>query len=156
MGVYLKVTIRDHGTKGFYTQEITSLQKISENDTKNLAKECEKVIQETILRKSEMPTGKLASSIIAEEITNGWGVGDIAYLDATVKYWNHVDKGSEGIGANWSHYLPKGFWINGRWVESPNGFSGIKPMTPIPAMNYIASTLAQMEVLTPLILSRKI
>ena len=67
-----------------------------------------------------------------------------------------MDKGSEGIGANWDHFLPKGFWLNGRWVvDQSEGFSGIKPQTPIKALNYISETLAQMEVLIPTILNKK-
>jgi len=148
------VKITDIG-KDFALVQTKELQVESRLDMKRLAKACEKIIQSTIMEKSKMPTGHLASLMIAEPIVNGWGVGDIKTLDSKAKYWNHIDKGSEGIGANWSHFLPKGFWANGRWVESESGYAGIKPMTPIPPMNYIATTLSQMEVLTPRILNRK-
>ena len=109
----------------------------------------------TIMSKSQMPTGKLASRMVAEKIPYGWGVGDIATLDSEVPYWNHIDKGSEGIGANWQHYLPKGLWVNGRWVESNDGFYGIQPQSPIPAMNYISETIVKMQIIEKIILNRK-
>ena len=156
MSIRVKVLVRDKKGTNFRTQEILRVKVMAELDTERLARECEVIIRETIMTKSEMPTGKLASNWTTGKIANGWGVGDIAQLDENVPYWNHIDKGSEGIGANWEHYLPKGFWVNGRWVESPNGFSGIKAKTPIQAMNYIAITLAQMEVRTSFVLKRTI
>jgi hypothetical protein len=68
---------------------------------------------------------------------------------------HNCNYGSEAIGANWQHFLPKGYWVNGRWVVSENGFSGITPKTPIPAKNYIEKTLAQMQILTPAILKER-
>ena len=67
---------------------------------------------------------------------------------------HNCDKGSEGIGANWQHFLPKGFWINGRWVESPNGYAGIQPQSPIQAVNYIAQTIAEMDTRIRQLLSK--
>lgn len=147
----VKVTITGFG-KNFALVTEKEIQVMLDADIARIAKECEKIIQETIMTKSEMPTGKLASHWKAEEIQGGWGIGDVQELDDNVPYWNHIDKGSEGIGANWEHYLPRGFWSNGRWVESSNGFLGIKPKTPIPAMNYIASSLAKLDILIPSIL----
>jgi len=151
----LKVNIRDKVGKDFRTQEIRRLKAMSKKDTKNLALACEKTIQETIMRKTEMPTGKLASFMKAEPIVNGWGVGDIATLDKQVPYWNHIDKGSQGIGANWQHFLPKGYWDgNFRWVEDDSGYSGIMPQRPILAINYIAETLQLMQIQEKQILNR--
>ena len=148
----IKIIIRDKVGKTFEVKEIKRLEIVSQLDVKHLAETAEGIIRDTIMSKSKNPTGNLASHMIAEKITNGWGVGDIDTLDKEVPYWNHIDKGSEGIGANWEHFLPKGFWSNGRWVESDTGFAGIKPKTPIPAMNYIAISLQRMEVLIPKIL----
>ena len=71
------------------------------------------------------------------------------------RYCYFIDKGSEGIGANWQHYLPKGLWVNGRWVESNDGFYGIQPQSPIPAMNYISETIVKMQIIEKIILNRK-
>ena len=150
----LRVVIRDKVGGDFTHREVRRIKIMSELDTQRLAKECEKIIQATIMSKSKMPTGRLASKMIAEPIPNGWGVGDVATLDKETPWWNHIDKGSEGIGANWQHYLPKGLWVNGRWVESNDGFYGIQPQNPIPAMNYISSTIQQMLVIEKTILNR--
>jgi len=155
MAISVRVSIRDKTGKDFRTTEIARISSMSKLDTERLARACEKVIQQTIMTKSAHPTGHLASKFLAGSIPNGWGVGDIATLDTEVPYWNHVDKGSEGIGANWNHFLPKGFWFNGQWVvDGEEGFSGIKPKTPIQALNYISETLAQMQSLTPIILKQ--
>jgi len=154
MTIQVKVTVRDKVGKDFRTVEKMRIQQMMEKDTRLLAEVTEQVIQETIMRKTEMPTGKLASNFLAEPIVGGWGVGDIAQLDSNVPYWNHIDKGSKGIGANWQHFLPKGFWFQGRWVSDPTGYSGIKPNTPIEAVNYIASTLAEMEIRIPSLLKK--
>jgi hypothetical protein len=151
----LKVVMRDKVGKNFTHTELRRIKRMTELDTERLARECEKIIKDTIMSKSQMPTGKLASKMLAEKIPNGWGVGDIARLDAETPYWNHIDKGSEGIGANWQHYLPRGFWQNGRWVESDTGYYGIQPQSPIPAMHYIANTLLRMQVVEKIILNRK-
>ena len=154
MAIRVTVAIRDAVGKDFRTAELKRVIQGSKLDVEKIARECEKTIQETIMNKTRLPTGKLASFMKAEPITDGWGVGDIATLDANVPYWNHIDKGSEGIGANWQHFLPRGYWSNGRWIEDPNGSLGIKPKTPIPAINYIADTLAQMGTKIPSILMR--
>jgi len=150
--VRIKIVVRDKVGKDFEIQEIKRLELAMDIDLERIAKECEKIIQETIMTTSENPTGHLASLMLADKIENGWGVGDIELLDNDAPYWNHIDKGSEGIGANWSHFLPKGFWSDGRWVESDTGFAGVKPNTPITAKNYIALTLQQMESIIPKIL----
>jgi hypothetical protein len=144
--------MRDKVGKDFRTEEIKFIQTVSDIDIEKIARECERIIKETIQRKAKNPTGNLASGFYAEKIKDGWGVGDIAQLDSNLPYWNHIDKGSLGIGANWDHYLPKGFWANGRWIVNANGYAGIKPKTPIPAMNYIAETIQQLEIAIPTIL----
>jgi hypothetical protein len=141
----IRVALRDTKGTRFLEREIKRVTQVSELDLEKIAKSCESIIKNTIMSKARKPTGRLASGFYAHKITNGWAIGDIAELDSTIPYWNHIDKGSLGIGANWNHYLPKGFWIDGRWVESDTGFAGIQPKTPIPAMNYIAETIHKMD-----------
>ena len=150
----ISVNIRDKVGKNFETVEYKRIKLIEELDLERIAKECEVVIRNTIMEKSDSPTGHLASCFRAEKIIDGWGIGDINYLDNNAPYWNHQDKGSEGIGANWNHFLPKGYWQNGRWVKDSAGYSGVKPKTPIPAMNYISETLQKMEMIIPKLLRK--
>ncbi len=151
----ITVAIRDKVGKDFAVVEVKRIKEMSSLDVAKIAKKCEEIIRNTIMTKTKMPTGKLASNFVASPIIGGWGVGDIDDLDNNVPYWNHVDKGSQGIGANWDHFLPKGFWSNGRWVANSAGYSGIKPKTPIEAVNYVASTIAQMEIIIPIMLKGK-
>ena len=143
------VSIRDKVGGDFRIQEIKRVEKVSELDVERIARECEKIIGDSIVRKSKHPTGYLASFFYAHPFNDGanhgWAVGDIAELDKEAKYWNHLDKGSEGIGANWSHWLPKGRWVDGRWVEDEAGYFA-KPKTPIKAWNYISESLSLTEI----------
>ena len=136
----IRVAIRDKVGKDFIIKEINRIGSMSEVDLERVAKRCESIIKETIMSKASNPTGKLASGFYAHKIINGWAIGDIDELDSTIPYWNH--------------FLPKGMWVDGRWVESDKGFSHIKPKTPIPAMNYIATALIQMELEIKNILKR--
>lgn len=156
MALTIRVAIRDQVGKDFKVTEKVSIENLKENDLERVARECEKIIKNIIMTQTDKPTGHLASFFVAEPIMNGWGIGDIATLDHQAPYWNHIDKGSQGIGADWEHFLPKGYWLDGRWIEDENGESGIKPKTPIKAINYIDQTLAQMELTIPNILNRVI
>jgi len=150
----IRVAIREKTGKSFRVEERRRVEEASELDCERLARECEKIIGETITAKAKKSTGYLASFFYAEKIPYGWGVGRIEELDSKAKYWAHQNWGSEGIGANWAHTLPKGHWVNGRWVEDKSGYFAV-PKTPIPAMNYIESTLATMDAIIPQILSEK-
>jgi hypothetical protein len=150
----IRVIIKD---KNFKENEIKRITAMSEKDTEALAKRCETIMRYTIENVSEGGTGKLANSEgwTAEPIMGGWGVGEIDFLNNDVPWWRHQNYGSEAIGANWQHFLPKGYWANGRWVVSDGGFSGIQPKSPIPAKNYIEKTLFQMELEIPKILKER-
>jgi len=148
----IKVTIRDKKGTNFVKSEIRRVTIMKDLDLERIAKECEKIIGDTIQNKAKDSKGLLASYLYAHKVNNNsWAVGDIPELDREVKHWNHIDKGSEAIGADWNHYLPKGRWVNGRWVIDSSGYNA-KPKTPISAMNYISDTVAQMEMIIPQIL----
>jgi len=152
----ISIAIRDKVGKNFAREEIRFVHNLSRSDLQRIAKETEAIIKEKIMTLTKMPTGRLASYFYAEDLSSGntvaWGIGNITELDEVVPYWNHINVGSEGIGANWSHYLPKGFWSNGRWVESASGYAGIKPQTPIQGINYVAKTIAEMTSRIPQLL----
>ena len=153
------VNIKDKTGMDFVTKELLYIKELAENDCERLAKECEHIIKRTIETKMDGGTGKLADSWFAEPLNLpgviGWGVGDIDFLNKEVPYWYHIEVGSIALGANWQHYLPKGWWVNGRWQENSSGYSGIMPQTPVPARNYIADTLLQMEIAIQRVLAEK-
>lgn len=138
-----RIVIKDVGGD-FLTKEYKYYDQLSNLDTGRLAKVTEDIIKRTIQSKAKNPTGNLASGFFSEPILNGWGVGDIENLNSHLPYWRHVNYGSEAIGANWQHWLPKGRWVNGRWVTSQDGF-WFRPESPIQPLNYIEDTVAEME-----------
>lgn len=139
-----KVAVRTKVGKDFIVKENKRIEQLSKLNCEGLARKHEQIIGDIIVAKSKHPTGYLASFFYADEISNGWGIGNIEELDREAPYWAHLDKGSEGIGADRSHYLPKGRWVDGRWVEDDLGY-WVKHTGPIPAQNYIAETMAKME-----------
>jgi hypothetical protein len=149
----LQVRIKDVG-KNFLTHETKYFQDLQEADTKHLAEVTADIIKNTIQSKAKHPTGNLASGFFAEKITGGWGVGDIDTLNQVLKYWRHVNYGSEAIGANWQHWLPKGRWVDGRWVASEDGY-WFMPSRPIQPLNYIEDTLSAIEAQIDVLLAEK-
>ena len=148
-----KINIKDIGGN-FIEKQIAFIRILAEKDTKRLAEVTKDVIQSTIQNVADKSSGNLASGFLVDKIPNGYGVGDIEQLNNNLPYWMHVNSGSEGIGANWEHFLPKGRWVNGRWLkDKEGGFSGIKPKTPIQPLNYIEKTLAQLSTIAKQVLS---
>jgi len=147
-----RINIKDEGGD-FVAKQFVYLKELSEKDTKRLAEVTQDVIKTTIQNVADKPSGNLASGFFAEKITNGYGVGDIDQLNIHLPYWRHVNYGSQGIGANWNHYLPKGRWVDGRWLKDSSGFSGIKPNSPIQPLNYIEKTIAQIETIVQTVLN---
>lgn len=134
--------------KDLKTQFLQSIYSEADTTIENLARIAERAIKKHInegLKHPERSTGNLANAFYAHKDGAGWAVGDISELNSNVPYWRHVNYGSEAINANWEHWLPKGFWQNGIWVESSEGFFA-KPKTPIQPMNYIEKTLLDIEI----------
>jgi hypothetical protein len=123
----------------------------AEKTVASLALIAEKAIKSHIMNTSRLPTGALADAFFAENNSVAgnivWSIGDIDTLNKDFKMWRHINYGSEAINANWSHWLPRGHWENGRWIEgdSENDYCA-KPLTPIQAHNYIEKTLADLDV----------
>lgn len=139
-----RIFIKEKGSVDFVAKEFAYIKGLAEKDTFELAERTKLEIQATIQSKAKHPTGKLASGFQVGKIPNGYGVGDINDLNANHSYWRHQNYGSEAIGANWKHWLPKGKFVNDRWVVSDDGYY-FMPSRPIPAMNYIEDTIAKIQ-----------
>lgn len=151
----LTVKVTDKG-QSFVTKEIASIRFVSDADTKRLAEVTQEAIRRHInnsIRRAGS-TGALAQGFAIGQILGGWGVGDIADLNQFVPYWRHVNYGSEAIGANWQHWLPKGRFINDRWVRDETGF-WLMPSQPLPPMNYIEKTVADINLIIRRVLNEK-
>lgn len=139
----IDVTVNKVGNN-FKNRQEKFLTILADVQLNRLAKATEIEIRRIIKELTERPgsTGKLAESFFAEKISNTeYGVGRISFLNQAVPYWRHQNYGSLAIGANWEHWLPKGQFTDGRWVEGEGGW--MKPSKPIPAKNYIEKTLAK-------------
>jgi len=153
-GSVINVTIKT--TQGFLKRQLTKVGNFSKKQTFLLAEATVLAIQQTIRDNVRRPgsTGRLAEAFFAEEITNGYGVGRISFLNQEVPYWRHINYGSLAINANWQHRVPNGQFSpgnpmpitgefrNGRWQTGGGQYSFI-PKNPIPPMNYIEKALAK-------------
>lgn len=98
-------------------------------------------------------TGNLEESITFERFLDGYGIGNISFMNQIVPYWRHVNFGSVAIGANWQHRVPVGGFNPGfdrpiagrsdqRWFVAQGGSTFI-PKVPIAPLNYIENTLVE-------------
>lgn len=152
----LTATIRDINGQSFLVKEVARIKRESELDIKRLAEITTDIIKEEIKKsiRRQGSTGALAEAFKMGKTDKGWGVGDIDYLNRNVKYWRHQNYGSEAIGANWQHWLPKGRFVNERWVSDPDGY-WMMPSKPIPPMNYIEHTIERINSIIRKVLSEK-
>ena len=154
----MKITVTSLTKPGEFTKWATEVvTRDAERVVRRLAEMCEISIKENILNTSKMPTGALADAFFKEQISSlSWGVGNIAYLNQNAKHWRHINFGSQAIDADWPHWLPKGHWDNGRWIEGNEDTDYFDiPKTPIQAHNYIEKTLMDMEIAIQRVLSER-
>ncbi len=152
----------DKGGKNLEKELIRFAVREEERILERLARIAEEAIKGYIragLRKPEYSSGNLERNFYAHQFLEnglkGWAIGDVAELNEKANYWRHINYGSEAIGANWKHVLPKGYWVDGMWVEdSDRGFFTI-PEMPIEARNYIENTLLELESAIQRVLQEK-
>lgn len=149
-----RVIIR--GFKQFKDRQLFLIEKLAENQLKTCAEETVKVIRFHIQTSIERDgsTGRLALGMFASKLVNGWGVGDIDYLNQNVKYWAWINYGIAGTGRR----IPPGTNENpnivghfsapsqGRFLKGNPRFP-IFPQKPIAAHNYIERTVNQIPTI---------
>ncbi|MHA2012773.1 MAG: hypothetical protein ACTSWG_10440 [Candidatus Helarchaeota archaeon] len=145
----MRIILKNRKGKDLKTKIKSLVLALSNSQLQRIAKETEQIMRNNIDASLVHPTyssGNLKNNIIAEQIGTSlmpkWGIGNISLLNKEVPYWAHINYGSEGIGANWDHWLPKGRWVDGLWVEDSNGYYA-KPQRPIEPHNYIERTIAE-------------
>ena len=152
-----RVKISGLGQNFIRTQVIT-IRELSERQIEAIARETEVVIQREITARSdkrEGSTGKLASSFFTVQLTDGWGVGDIDFLNQNAKYWFWQNFGVAQSGRtippasrgrfNSGNPKPSSEGGNSRWNQSSTGEFLIQPNKPIEAKNYIQATVNQIN-----------
>lgn len=125
--------------------------------------EIRETIKQNILR--EGSTGKLASSFIAEKISEGYGIGRIDYLNQIVPYWHWQNYGVAQSGRRVppitighfdgtpSHPSPNAI-KNQKFIhDSGEGNYLMIPTKPIEAKNFIEKTIARIPEIANKILS---
>lgn len=144
--------------QNFIRTQIITIRALSERQIEAIAKETELVIQREITSRSnkrEGSTGNLANSFFAFPITEGWGVGDIDFLNQNAKYWYWQNFGIAQSGRrippsssgafNTGNPAPQKGGGNSRWNQSSNGQHVINPTKAIEAKNYIQATINQIN-----------
>ena len=144
----LKIVIKKQKGRSLIDAVKTLTTELSQRQLERIARETEQIIKENIrasLLHPEYSSGHLENSFFAEKIgVNSWGIGNVGYLNENTPYWRHINYGSQEIGANWQHWLPKGYWQDGLWVVDSQGYYDM-PKKPIEAHNYIEKTISEID-----------
>ena len=143
--------------KDFARIQAQTIQKLSERQIFEIAKETERVIKAKITASIEREgsTGNLANSFTTVKITGGYGVGDIDFLNKNAKYWYWMNYGVAQSGRttpprsrgqfNSGNPAPQTGGGNSRWNQSAGGQFLINPTKPIDAKNYIQATISEIN-----------
>lgn len=150
-----KITTKIKGNQNFAKTQTVIILNLADRQIEAIARRTEEVIKQKIDEriKRDGSTGKLANSFTTVQITDGWGVGDIAFLNKQAPYWFWQNYGVAQSGRK----VPpssKGAFKSGnprpvsggrgsRWGSDGNFF--IKPKKPIEAKNYIQATLNEIN-----------
>ena len=161
----VRVTITGLGTN-FSKVQAQTIAKIASRQIAEIAKETERVIRQKIKETIERTgsTGNLAESFFAFPMTDGYGVGDISYLNANAKQWYWVNFGIAQSGRKvpprsrgqfrTGSAAPVSGGGNSRWNQSSTGQYMINPTKAISAKNYIQKTVNEINQIISSVLKR--
>ena len=161
----VRVSITGLG-KNFARTQIQTIARLSERQIREMALETTRVIQAKIKERIERDgsTGNLADSFTTVKIPNGWGTGDIDFLNQNAKYWYWQNFGVAQSGRTTppssrgaftsGNPAPSSGGGNSRWGQSSNGQYMIKPTKPIEAKNYIQATINEINQIISSVLGR--
>lgn len=149
------VTIPQFEGNKFIRRQIASIRNLSERQIKAMAEETAKVIKQKITEsiKRDGSTGKLADSMFSLKTSDGWGVGDINFLNKEARYWRWQNFGRAGTGRrippkstgkfSTGDPAPQTSGGTARWTQPGQYF--INPTKPIEPMNYIQKTVNELN-----------
>ncbi len=142
------------------------IRKLSDRQIEEIARETEKVIKGKITDsiQREGSTGNLANSFTTVKITDGFGVGDIDFLNKQAPYWFWQNFGKAQSGRttpprsrgrfDTGNPQPTGGGGKSRWNQSSTGQFLIDPKKPIEAKNYIQSTINEINQIVSSVVRR--
>ena len=154
----VRVSIKGIG-KDFAKIQAQTIARLSERQIEEIARETEKVIKAKIRERIEREgsTGNLANSFTTVKISNGWGVGDINFLNQNAKYWYWMNYGVAQSGRTTppksrgafrtGNPAPSSEGGTSRWNQSSTGQYMINPTKPIEAKNYIQATISEINLI---------
>ncbi|KKL52802.1 hypothetical protein LCGC14_2281810 [marine sediment metagenome] len=158
----VKVTITGLG-QNFVRIQAQTIALIAERQIEAMARETEIVIQQKIQEriKRDGSTGHLARSFFTVKTTDGWGVGDIDFLNANAKQWHWLNYGiaqsgrTTPPGTNENPRIRGHFTSHtkGRFMKGSPSFP-MNPTKPIEAINYIQATLNEVNGIIAKVLAR--
>jgi hypothetical protein len=152
----IRISISGLG-KDFARIQTQVIAKLSEKHIEAIARETEVVIKAKIKERIEREgsTGNLANSFTTVKIPDGWGVGDIDFLNTQAPYWYWQNFGKAQSGrttpprsrGQFGTGNPQPIAGGGRskWNQNSNGQYLIDPKKPIEAKNYIQATLNEVN-----------
>ena len=161
----VSVTVAGLGPKFIQTQ-IQKITNIAQRQIKEIAYETERVIRQKIKESIEREgsTGNLADSFFAFPMTDGYGVGNIDYLNTNAKAWHWQNYGIAQSGRKvpprsrgqfrTGSPAPASGGGNSRWNQSSTGQYMINPTKAITAKNYIQKTVNEINQIISSVLKR--
>lgn len=161
----VRVSITGLG-KNFAQVQAQAIARLSERQIHEMALETERVIKAKITERIERTgsTGNLANSFTTVKILNGWGVGDIDFLNQHANYWYWMNFGVAQSGRTTppksrgafrsGNPAPSSEGGTSRWNQSSTGQYMINPAKPIEAKNYIQATINEINLIITSVLGR--
>ncbi len=142
------------------------IRELSDRQIEAIARETEKVIKAKITERIEREgsTGNLSNSFTTVKIPDGWGVGDIDFLNKQAPYWFWQNFGKAQSGRT-TPPRSRGRFTTGnpkpnpgggrsRWNQSSTGQFLIDPKKPIEAKNYIQATVNEINQIVSSVVRR--
>ena len=151
-----KVTVKGH--REISSQTLKLIKDLSKEQVTTIALETVSTMRNFIRLSIERAgsTGNLEKSILAEPLLgDGYGVGNVNYLNKQVPYWAWINYGVAGTGRRipppvFGHFEPES---NGRLTRT-DPFFKIEPNKPISPHNYIANTVLQIPSIVQNVFNR--
>ena len=162
----VRVSISGLG-KDFVRRQMQTVKELAETQIEEMARQTaitmKRIIAERIER--EGSTGNLEEAITAFPITNGWGVGDIDFLNKQVPYWYWQNFGVAQSGrsippsttefpknrGSFAGNAPSSGGGSDRWEK---GIYPIYPKQAIEAKNYIEATINEINQIIASVIRR--
>jgi len=163
-----RVIIKKLNPKSLESEVREFIIPLSERQMFHMSEETVKEIRNKIAESLQRPgsTGNLASSFFSEKTVDGYGIGNIDYLNTNAKYWHWQNYGVAQSGRRTppmsvGYFAPGEAKPNvnsfrqGRFIQDSSEAGGylMIPTKPIEAKNYIEKTIARISEIANSVLS---